>query len=62
MGYTGARDVYEHSRQFDFVDDLKEAILASWERIPMASLHSLVDSMQRRALELFERGDRETSY
>ena len=57
-----AREVYVNARQFDYVDDIEEAIMAAWERIPLSTLQRLADSMTDRWKELLDRGGGQTKY
>ena len=60
-GYL-ARSVYQGSRQFDTVDDLKEALLYEWENLPLSHIRSLIESMPRRIWELYNKRGSETEY
>ncbi len=42
------RDVYQGNRQLDYLDDLKEAILDAWDRMPQTYINTLVESMPTR--------------
>lgn len=57
-----SRDVYKNVRQFNHLDDLKEAIVYSWERIPLSMLKSLVKSIPKRLLAAAEKKGSETEY
>ena len=42
------RDVYQGYRQFDYVDDLKEALIDAWDRMPQNYINNLINSMPSR--------------
>ena len=42
------RDVYQGQRQFDYVDDLREAIIDAWDRMPQTYIDTLINSMPAR--------------
>lgn len=50
-------DVYDGFRQFNYVDDIRDAILHAWEKIVLVFLHNLVKSKQNQYSEvIFKRG------
>eukprot|EP00171_Calliarthron_tuberculosum_P023158 IDg23158t1 len=53
-----AWDVYKEFRQFEYEDDLHEAITAAWDRINESALRAVIASMPDRLTEvLLKRGD-----
>lgn len=56
------RDVSANARQFDYKDDLKEAIIVAWYRIPQETLQTLSASMRRRLHKLVKNEGGETRY
>ena len=42
------RDFYQGYRQFDYVDDLKEALIDAWDRMPLDYIKNLINSMPSR--------------
>lgn len=56
------RDVYADCRQFDNVNQLKEAIQKAWDRVPLDQLARLVSSMPNRMIQLIERHGKVTNY
>ena len=57
-----ARDVYENSRQFDTVTQLKIAIEQAWERLSPEKLKKLYDSCHRRMISVIQRSGKATFY
>jgi len=55
-----SQEVYKNNRQFYYEDDLKEAILHAWDKIPLSTLKNLSASMPKRVLKLFEKKGCET--
>ena len=49
-----SRAIYRNGRQFDTLDDLKEALQLAWDNIEPATLKKLVKSMPRRIVSLIE--------
>ena len=47
--------VYDQFRQFDTLDDLKEAITFAWEALAPEYLESLVSSMPNRCISVLEK-------
>jgi transposase len=56
------RDIYADCRQFDNVDQLKEAIQEAWDRVPLDQLSRLVKSMSNRMIQVIERHGKVTDY
>lgn len=56
------RDVYADFRQFNTVNELKQAILAAWNRVPMETLAQLSGSMNKRMIEVLKKQGRKTKY
>ncbi len=46
--------VYSNGRQFDSIDDQKEALVFMWDRIDKSLLQNLVPSMIARVVSLIE--------
>ena len=42
------KDVYQGYRQFDYLDDLREAIVDAWDRMPQSYINKLIESMPTR--------------
>lgn len=57
-----AQKVYNNGRQFDCVDDLKEALVMAWDSIELSTLQNLVQSMTNRLLTVVERRGGPTPY
>ena len=57
-----SRAVYDGARQFDTLDDLREAIIYEWEKLPMTYIRTLINSVPRRVWTLWKMGGRETKY
>ena len=49
------RTVYENGRQFDQIDDLKEALTYAWDNMSTDVLRNLAESMTRRCIDLVEK-------
>ena len=45
-------DVYKDFRQFDSIEDLKEATFMGWDRCNLATLRKLFDSLPRRLADV----------
>ncbi len=56
------RDVYAGFRQFEYEDDLCEAIAAAWERIQVDTLKRVIASMPNRCMDVIQRRGGPTSY
>lgn len=48
------KDVYKNGKQFQKVNDLKNAIISSVEKIPKETLENLINSMQKRLTEVLK--------
>lgn len=57
-----SRSVYSESRQYSTIEELKSAILASWEEIPQETLKKLYDSMSKRIFEVIKGGGKATKF
>ena len=57
-----SRIVYQHGKQYNTVDQLKSAILESWEKITTDECRKLINSMQNRIFELILKKGGHTSY
>ena len=55
-------EVYANCDQYESLDDLKEAILDAWERIPPHFLTKLCDSMVNRCVAVIDRRGGRTKY
>ncbi len=62
MGTGCARRFIPIFRQFDYEDDLCEAIVAAWDRIELESLRNLISSMPNRCLKVIEKRGGPTGY
>lgn len=56
------RRVYAGGRQFDSINDLKEAITIAWEQIEISELRRLVDSMHPRVVQVLIRNGKSIHY
>lgn len=56
------RDVYAGNKQYDIVDELKNAITASWNSIAANVLKSLSESMKNRLFQVINRSGGRTDY
>ena len=56
------RRVYSQGRQFDTVDDLREALMYEWEKIDLPVVQNLIASMPRRVVELMVQRGGVTKY
>jgi hypothetical protein len=56
------RDVYENGRQFSSIQDLKEQILRSWEKLMTKDLQVLVKSMPHRIYKLILNKGKKINY
>jgi transposase len=54
--------IYDYNRQYQTVDELKEAILQAWNSIPEEIIQNLVDSMQNRVFQVINRSGHVTDY
>lgn len=57
-----ARSVYREGRQFDNVEDLKQAIKLSWNSIDETTIKTLYKSLTNRCVEVIEKKGNKTSY
>ncbi len=57
-----AKELYKNGRQFDCLDDLKEALILAWDAIELEILHNLVKSLPRCIVSLIEARGGPTSY
>lgn len=57
-----SREVYRDGRQFDDLEELKEAIFYAWENIDMKYLKKLSAGMPKRLIECIEKKGAVTSY
>lgn len=48
------RAVYANNKQYQRAADLKAAVIAAWDAIPLSTLRKLVDSMHRRTIKVIE--------
>jgi hypothetical protein len=48
------RAVYARNKQYQRVADLKAAVIAAWDAIPLSTLRKLVDSMHQRTIMVIE--------
>ena len=46
------REVYQGHRQFDYLDDLREAIVDAWDRMPQTYINKLIESMPSRCADV----------
>ena len=42
------KDVYQGYRQFEYLDDLREAIVDAWDKITESYINKLIESMPTR--------------
>ena len=56
------RDIYADSRQYENVNQLKEAIQKAWDRVSLDQLSPLVNSMPNRMIQVIERHGKATDY
>lgn len=56
------RRIYDDNRQYQTVDELKEAILQAWNSIPEEIIQNLVASMQNRVFQVINRSGHVTDY
>lgn len=57
-----ARDIYDHGRQFNSVQELKQQIQISWDNISISLLQSLSESMPDRLLACMQKKGDKTKY
>ena len=57
-----AMEVYSGFRQFENMDDLKEAIVFAWEKITPKRIEKLYESMPRRLADVIIKRGSATSY
>lgn len=57
-----ARAIYRHGRQFEDVQELKEAITTAWNEIPLETLRKLINSMPNRVQAVIEKDGHATKY
>jgi hypothetical protein len=56
------RDFYADCRQYDNVNQLKEAIQKTWDWVPLDRLSPLVNGMPNRMIQVIERHRKVTDY
>jgi len=56
------RDVYANGKQYDNKEQLKTAVLAAWDRIPVTTLETLIDSMNNRCVAVIQKLGGKTKY
>ncbi|EFO86926.1 hypothetical protein CRE_09736 [Caenorhabditis remanei] len=56
------RRVYKHGKQFNTIQELKDAVETEWNAITAAELRALVASMPNRMFEVIQKNGGETSY
>ena len=56
------RDVYAHGKQYDNKNELKEAVLAAWDRITDTTLQRLIDTMNNRCRDVIQGRGAKTNY
>jgi len=56
------RRIYDDNRQYQTVDELKEAILQAWNSIPEEIIQNWVASMQNRVFQVINRSGHVTDY
>jgi len=57
-----ARDVYENCRQFDTVQQLREAIEAAWSRLSVDYLKNLYESLPKRMMSVLKKNGNAIKY
>ncbi|CAO4381249.1 unnamed protein product [Caenorhabditis nigoni] len=57
-----ARRVYKNGRQFNSIQELKDAVQEEWDRVTSVELQNLVASMPNRVCEVIKKDGGETSY
>ena len=56
------RDVYKNSQQYENKKELKNAIIACWNKIEDSTIQNMYDSMHKRCIQVIERDGRKTKY
>ena len=56
------RDVYKNAKQYETKKELKDAIIACWNKIEDSTIHNLYDSMHKRCIQVIECDGRKTKY
>jgi len=56
------RDIYVNGKQYDNIDQLKNAISAVWDKVGKSILQKLVDSMPSRIFEVISKQGNSTKY
>ena len=59
---TLSRRVYANNKQYENVDELKDAIETEWKGIELNMLKKLIDSMGNRIFELVKKNGSWTHY
>jgi hypothetical protein len=59
---TLVRKVYSGGKQFLTKEDLKKAIIKSWDEINVSELHNLVNSMPNRIFEIINGNGNKINY
>ena len=57
-----ASKVYAGNRQFEYLDDLKEAIIHAWEEITTEDCRKYINSMPKRCMAVLEARGGHTKY
>lgn len=57
-----AMTVYGKGRQFDDIEELKEAMFYAWDSIDLATVRNLISSMPRRVITLYNKRGYSTKY
>jgi transposase len=59
---TMARRVYGDGKQYDDMNELRQAVLAAWDSITLDEIRTVIDSMPRRCIQVVERKGDKTNY
>ncbi len=57
-----SQSVYKAGRQFETVNDLREALVYEWEKLPLEYVRTQIYSMKHRVRHLWKCDGRETKY
>uniref|UniRef100_A0A8R1E5N6 Uncharacterized protein n=1 Tax=Caenorhabditis japonica TaxID=281687 RepID=A0A8R1E5N6_CAEJA len=60
--HTPVRHVYRHGKQFNTIQNLKDATKDEWDAITEVELKTLVASMPNRVIEVIQKNGGETNY
>jgi len=57
-----ARRVYANQRQFNDVEELNDVVMEAWDAIGMDTIQKLLQSMQKRCLEVLQQKEKKNKY